>query len=622
MDEKDKKLISYIRNLKESSKQFRSKWTDMWDECYELYFGYVELKKDKRRSNLFIPKSFEAVETLFPRYYFAFKEISTLAPTEVGDIELANMADQLLKYQFELSKLKYRIGLSLKDALILGTSVNKVIPKYRTVTIEELLRIFGLSELPLELQDKIFDGKIRIFEYPVAEEIDIYNFYVDPDATEIENASWCLDDTIRSREELREGQRTGIYKNVEMITDADLFGNWTETNARRDRMGITLTTARSVEKDKVLITEWWGKYDYDEDGIKEDLVVTIAAEKYILRVDKNPLGGSFPYVMFVPHPMKGELYGVSLLDIGKYEQYEINDIHNQIMDNWNIIIHKHWLVEEGANIDLDSLIRVRPGGYTKCNNLLGIKPVDMPDLSPSAQIREQIAVSNYQSTTGAFPNLQGAPLPRRETATTYQGLEVAGTTRVGASIEFLNENSIKPLVNKYLLYNAKYLTLPQAVRILGEKGKQWEIITINPEIMKHKFDVIPKGIDPLYVKEVKQINLMKAITVAQRVYPRLNGYRVAEMMFEYLDIPNASELLQDPDEEIIQFILNGVDRGISSDEILTGLINYFREKMQPKKIQKELGRAGVPKELGRREITNLSDLVASRQATLREGKKL
>jgi hypothetical protein len=162
-----------------------------------LYSDYRSITKDSKdnRSNLFIPKIYSTVDTILPRllqaHFNGTSPIYPVAPRFAKYQKNAETMSALIDYQLtQKINAKKKIYLGLKSALIYGIAHFAVPWKYQTrkkVTIEPKIEFLGVK-----LGRKKVEKTVVYYDAPDFENIDIFDFWVDPDATCIEDAIYCF----------------------------------------------------------------------------------------------------------------------------------------------------------------------------------------------------------------------------------------------------------------------------------------------------------------------------------------------------------------------------------------------------------------------------------------------
>lgn len=108
--------------------------------------------------------------------------------------------------------------------------------------------------------------------------------------------------------------------------------------------------------------EWHGRYDIDKDGRLENVVGTYhrATKRLVAASEAEQLHGKRPFAGMKAFPMPGRFESEGIPEMICDLQQEINDIHNQRIDNGTIINAPMFKFDPAGDIDLD-IHRVAPG---------------------------------------------------------------------------------------------------------------------------------------------------------------------------------------------------------------------------------------------------------------------
>jgi len=202
-------ILEKVIDRYEKASDFRRVYDDRWKRYYSLYRSRAAPQSDEARANIFVPEVFTAIETLTPRLVSNFLNSSKPAVKVYGreesDIANAGAAEKLLAYQFEKMEMPVKLVTFYKQALLYGTSVGKVFWDYKTGTNRE-----GIQTV--------------VYDDPAFEVLDIFDFYVDPAATGIDDARYCIHRKFLSWEELKSREQDGIYSQVDRLKNSGSYG--------------------------------------------------------------------------------------------------------------------------------------------------------------------------------------------------------------------------------------------------------------------------------------------------------------------------------------------------------------------------------------------------------------
>ena len=464
-----------------------------FQDYYQLYRSYLDENKLPWRSNLFVPKTFEIVETVTPRIAQAQKTFKAM-PVEGMDVANARAYTDLLKFQFQKTDMEDIIEEWTKETLLYGTGFIKI--------------TWGLDDMPNP------------------EVVDIFDIFPDPKARFLEEAKFVIHRVYRDVEDLEENpnyDKKVINKLKKQDTSAE------DNIERLKRLSIAGTTMRDKSRQRYEILEYWGKFKG-----KDYIIALERGSQELLRCDKNPYKCGMPFVMANDQRIPHELYGIGEIEPIESLQNELNDIRNQRMDNVKLALNNMWVVQAGGVQFEDELIS-RPGGVIHETREGGIRPLPKEDITNSGYQEEPILKSDMERATGAntamsgalvspMGGVQGGALNR--TATAYQGAINQGDKRFNAKVNQIKRGLIKA-GRKFLMLDQQFMDKPQMIRVLGQRGEL--LVEVQPEDIQSNFDLT---IEIEYLDEFQRMQQDQQIAMAMRDVP---GFNLAKFMLDSLE---------------------------------------------------------------------------------------
>jgi len=168
------------------------------------------------------------------------------------------------------------------------------------------------------------------------------------------------------------------------------------------------------QKDKFEIWELWFKYDVDEDGEEDDIVVTFHPEtRTILRCIYNPIFNKFrPFVDFIGNPVEYCADGEGSCEVLESLQVAIDTIHNQRNDRLTQINSPILFYNKSAFVDEIELI---PGMTypTDADPTQSLYEFKFSDTTYSTIGEEQLLLDYANKATGVTPDVLGQPTANR-----------------------------------------------------------------------------------------------------------------------------------------------------------------------------------------------------------------
>jgi len=224
---------------------------------------------------------------------------------------------------------------------------------------------------------------------------------------------------------------------------------------------------------KIIVQEYWGNYDMNEDGIAE-AIVCVWVYDTIIRMESNPYpDGKPPFIVVpfssVPFQMQGEATAELLSDTQKVK----TAILRGIIDNMAQSTNGQKGMKKGA-LDVINRRKFLAGENFEFNN----SPTDFFDGSynqiPGTAFDMFTLMSNEaESMTGVKSFSQGmSGGSLGGSATAARGALDATASRRMDIVRNISENLVKPLLRKWMSYNSEFLDEEQVMRITNDQFVQ------------------------------------------------------------------------------------------------------------------------------------------------------
>jgi hypothetical protein len=454
--EKMQKIVESVTADYNRALEYQRPLFNKFNDYYQMYRSISNDNKQnyKGRANLFVPYAYSTVETIMPKLIGGRPKIESI-PREAQDMNSATANTKLTDYQWDMMNMKKITKNWVKQALIYGVGIMKL--------------VWDADE-----------------NKPKAQEIDLFDFFIDPNATSIGNASYIIH---RGEKFLYDIKNNPNY-NVPAELEADVRED--EYKVERDAIfGLSKPKNRSIKSVEIL--EYWGMYDFDDEQGPVPSLITIANQRYLLRADRNPYAHQKkPFIDFHDTQVPQMFWSIGEIEPIESLQYELNDTRNQRMDNVNLILNRMWIVDKNADVDEEELVS-RPGGIVHTMKMKGIEPLVPPDVTASSYNEESLIKGDIQQTSGVTDVARGQGTgsgtsgASADTATGALILQEASSNRFKYKLDNL-EDSIREFGKQLNALNAQFITEDQAVRVLGAGGPVWE--SISPDDIQKEYDVM------------------------------------------------------------------------------------------------------------------------------------
>jgi hypothetical protein len=329
------------------------------------------------------------------------------------------LEDGLDWWQRSIVDLKAKCFSPIMQSIQTGTSMVKMDyvrrkrTAYRYATPdEEVLKPEGTFKLPngqmgVKQVLTTYDGPDV---FPISRE----DWVISSDAASVQDAFLCGFRTYLRKPEIEVKCKQGLYfeEIAEKLVNSDEIDD-----TKKERAEASFKEIRSDEKGKFEIWELWLRYDVDEDGEEDDVVITYhRASKTILRAMYNPFFIGFrPFVAFRFNPTAYSFEGKGICEILEKIQEEIDTIHNQRLDRMDQINAPMYNVRGGIGIDdwkiAPGMVRV-----VEDDPATAVFTLQFPDVYPSTFSEESLLNSYADKLIGIGPAAMGQQVAERPVA--------------------------------------------------------------------------------------------------------------------------------------------------------------------------------------------------------------
>lgn len=536
MTDQEKEVLNMVMSRFRQADDDRKQREEEWREFYKLYRSYIDDDEwNEDGSNLFIPITFANVETVLPRAIEALFEPSppvSVLPRSKDDVPKARPVEMLLDYQFDRAAVRDRFEETVKDALIYGTGIGKIRWRYEareTTQRRPAITMFGRP---------LFMREVRIpivgYDDPEYIPVDIMDFWIDPNATDLDNARYVIHRSWADFDELqRDAERYGYTNLAEVL---DTVKSRTESRAHRERLHDVGLAAESQEADEwareVEILEYW----------ERDRVITVANRSVIIRDVPNPYWhGQVPFIVVRDVKVSHEFYGIGEVEVGRYLQAELNTMRRQRLDNVSLVINGMWKVLRSAEIDPDDLV-MRPGGVVRVNSQGDVEPLEMPVISPAAYTEEQTILLDIQRALGTYDYARGQAPARKTTATEIVTLQEVAEIRFRHKIRRFGREGLARIAQQFFALDQQYITSPRVLRVTESEGYNWPVLRPEDVAGEFDFEVAATATEPLATRQVKQQNMLALFNIVKG-HPGVDEYEYLKRLHELMDIRDSEKLL-------------------------------------------------------------------------------
>lgn len=575
--EADKALLSLVKaDIADAEAYQQSIIQPTVRERYNIYYADKEYYSHKfpilsKTSSLVSTDVADTIEWALPSLMKVFTgsdEVITVQGVTEEDDQNAEVMQSLLVYQLQRQNKFFPILYNwMKDALITGMGIIKCYwertegytPETAQLNADalKLLAQTGVEITSVEGPDIMGDFTVTwnspyyIKNSPKLENILVSEFLYSPDAKNLEDANFVAHRKKVTMSHLRQKEREGIYANVDMVHPDSGPVSWI-TDQVEDVIGDHYTPLHNNQQDKareeVTIYECYTKIDFNNDGILEDMIITIAGD-VILRAEPNYMG-RHPFFSISPtkdpHRIWVKRSYAEL--IGELQDMKVA-LTRQIVQNIALTNDpKMILAEDSINIsdyiEGRKVIRKKPGAS------MGDVAMSMPvnQLSPQTFQFLEYLEGQKENRTGITRYNQGLDANSlNKTATGISAILGQSAQRLELVARMFAETGISELFRFMVSLNQKFVDQETVVRLTNKQ------LRISPDDLNGNFDLVVNAGISISTKESTIMTLQTMLTALMQtqaagipiVTPQ-NIYNLFKKWIESAGFKNYNDYVTDP----------------------------------------------------------------------------
>lgn len=575
--EADKALLSLVKaDIAEAEAYQQSIIQPTVRERYNIYYADKEYYANKfpilsKTSSLVSTDVADTIEWALPSLMKVFTgsdEVITVAGVTEEDDQNAEVMQDLLVYQLQRQNKFFPLLYNwMKDALITGLGIIKCYwertegwtPETAKLNADalKLLTQTGVEITNVEGPDLMGDFTVTwnspyyIKNSPKLENILVSEFLYSPDAKNLEDANFVAHRKKVTMSHLRQKEKEGIYANVDMVHPDNGPTTWVMDQVE-DAIGDHYTPLHNNQQDKareeVTIYECYTKIDFNNDGILEDMIITIAGD-VILRAEPNYMG-RHPFFAISPtkdpHRIWVKRSYAEL--IGELQDMKVA-LTRQIVQNIALTNDpKMILAEDSINIsdyiEGRKVIRKKPGAN------MGDVAMSMPvnQLSPQTFQFLEWLEGQKENRTGITRYNQGLDANSlNKTATGISAILGQSAQRLELVARMFAETGISELFRFMVSLNQKFVDQDTVVRLTNKQ------LRISPDDLNGNFDLVVNAGISISTKESTIMTLQTMLTALMQtqaagipiVTPQ-NIYNLFKKWIESAGFKNYNDYVTDP----------------------------------------------------------------------------
>ena len=476
-----RELQGDLRSADSMQKAWKTKREQYLSETYANPYGNEQEGKSKIVSKDILKQLNWMIPTIADPF-LSTSDIIKCNPVTFEDVKAARQSELLLNTQFVRKFNRYNfINKALRVLATEGTVIIQTGWDYEDEEVEVETEVIAVNDLGMEMivPDTIMQTKI-LKNQPTAIVCRNEDIFLDP--TCMDDMDKCQFVIHRYETDLSTLKADGRFSNLDKI---DMNGG--SSFNEPDFMPEDETKFRFQDKarQKLLVYEYWGNYDIDEDGEVEPIVCSWVGQT-IIRLEENPYPDKKPPFLVVPfNSVPFQLFGEALAEVIGDNQKVKTAITRGLIDNMAKSNNGQIGMRKGA-LDMTNRKRFMKGENFEFNGSPGDFWQGSYNQIPSSAF-DMLALQNNeieaQTGTKSFSGgISGNSLG--DSATGVRSAMDATSVRRIHLVRNIAENLIKPLMRKWLAYDSKFMEEEEIVRITNE-----EFVPIKRDDLSGNLDI-------------------------------------------------------------------------------------------------------------------------------------
>ena len=478
-------LLNKLKSDMKAADILRLEWFNKISDYRNQTFGRPYGNEVKGKSQIVSQDIRKQLEWMIPSLadpFLSSPDIIKCNPITWEDVPSARQNELLLNTQFCRKFPRYNFLMkSLKVLAMEGTLVVQTGWDYEDEEVEEMVETVVID--PESGEEMIIMAKQKVTKVkknqPTAVVCRNEDIYIDP--TCMDNMDKCQFVIHRYETDLSSLRADGRYKNLDQVEKH-------EGQVRDNEyypQDHTYFTFEDKARKKMVMYEYWGNYDVNEDGIAEPIVCSWIGNT-VVRLQSNPYPDKKPPFIVVPfNAVPFQIYGDSLASVIGDNQKVKTAIIRGVIDNMAQSNNGQVGMKKGS-LDIANRKKFLQGNNFEYNGDKGDFWQGSYNQIPGSAFDVMTLMNNeIESQTGVKSfsgGITGSALG--STATGARGALDATATRRISLVRNIAENLIKPLMRKWMSYNAEFLEAEEIVRITNE-----EFIPIKRDDLTGNIDI-------------------------------------------------------------------------------------------------------------------------------------
>lgn len=514
-NDEEKKLVSKVLKMYRDAYNDKSDKHSKWDDYYKAYTGeYFKKNLPAYKTQNIENFVFSTLETIKPVMLAENPRILALPQTE----EMQGKSDAVQKsidYEWQRTNFTRHLGNCITNALLYGTGIEGILWDAES--------------------DRI--GNVA----PVV--ISPFNFFIDPAATCLADAEYCIYATYKSIGEvlrLAPDKKEQLEKNKTSPSDNWLVHGKESTANMKDKLLYIEAYFRDHTQELSEVTEEDGNsYKVSKMKYPNGRRVIIAGDVLIIDGENIYQDGKFPFASLTCYDVPGEFWGMGEVEQIISPTNSVNILTNSIIETAELTSNPIWIMDKNCGVAQNSLTN-RKGLVVRKNPGTEVRREQPPSLPAYIQNVIDILKKDIENISGVYDVTRGEKPTGITAAAAIQALSEQAQGRIKLKVQNM-EFFLGEVGGLWLSRIQQFWVTKRSVRIMGEDLKPTFDLLCKDDI-DGDFDIRIIAGSTMPVNKTSKLQMMIQLgqTMAEDGLPMIDRKSV----LENADIINLDEVMQ------------------------------------------------------------------------------
>lgn len=453
----DEQILQRLTSLTMSGKREHDNRVRRYDEAYDTWRVQSRPERKNWRSQIKVPYAQASIDTALVNVVSGIPRC-IVKPRRPQDVLSARAMQAAMDYFTQEAHLAEPQVLFAQQGLIFGVTVAKNYWAYREQ--EKIVRSWENGTEETRPQNLVLrDG-------PCFEPWSVYDCWWDPNARDVDSASYIVLRSYMTKDELLKKQykeqenedgsttATGLYRNLDKLFETGQAEKRTAT-AQESFLG----NQDFKRKDAFELWEIW----------TDDRLTVIGNGQVVIRDIPNPYWhGCKPIVIAQTRPDLFEMQGVSETELLRDIQAALHTLQNMTIDHLHLSVLAGFTYRAGQVID-PNMLALRPGFRWPVTDHDDVRPVQMPQLDSNVWVERQRLLGDAERVTGISAYVGGADTQTidQTTATGVTALQSAANTLLRFKARQIHDKGFQRTFEQWGEMTQQFMSEPLWVEITG-----------------------------------------------------------------------------------------------------------------------------------------------------------